>query len=98
MMSYISIYIVIIGLDCFFIDCFVHNFTINNTGICFFKYSYWNTGLVSSRVSLTSWGEGTSLAFVGHPSSDSFTINIPYGLDILLDQPALHPYFSCWVG
>ena len=38
-----------------------------------------NSGLVSSGVSLTSWGEGASLALVDHPSSDGFTIKIPYG-------------------
>ena len=42
-----------------------------------------NTGLVSSGVSLTSWGEGTSLALVGHPSSDGVTIKMPYGVDVL---------------
>ena len=51
------------------------------------------TGLVSSRVSLTSWGEGASLALVGHPSSDSVTIKMPYGVDVL-HRPALHPIFS----
>ena len=30
----------------------------------------WNTGLVSSGVSLTWWIEGAPLALVGHPSSD----------------------------
>ena len=34
----------------------------------------WNTGLVSSGASLTLWGEGASLALVGHPSSDVATI------------------------
>ena len=43
-----------------------------------------NTGLVSSGVSLTSWGEGASLALVGQPSSDGITIKIPYGVDVLL--------------
>ena len=38
---------------------------------------HYNTGLVSSRVSLVSWGEGASLALVVHPSSDDITINIP---------------------
>ena len=33
-----------------------------------------NTGEVSSRVSLTSWGEVVSLALVGHPYSDGITI------------------------
>ena len=41
--------------------------------------------LVSSGASLTSWGEGTYLALVGHPSSDG-------------DRPPLHPIFSYWVG
>ena len=43
-----------------------------------------NTWLVSSGVSLTSWGEGASLALVGHPSSDGITIKIPYVVDVLL--------------
>ena len=43
-----------------------------------------NTGLVSSGVSLTSWGEGVSSVLVGHPSSDGVTIKIPYGVDVLL--------------
>ena len=38
----------------------------------------WNAGLVSSGASLTSWGEGASLALVGHPSSDGITIKMPY--------------------
>ena len=56
------------------------------------------TGFVSSRVSLTWWGESASLALVGHPSSDGITLKIPYGVDVLLHQPALHPIFSYWVG
>ena len=47
--------------------------------------------------SLTSWGEGASLALVGHPSSDGVTIKMPYGIDVL-HRPALHPIFSYWVG
>ena len=46
---------------------------------------------------LTSWGDGASLALVGHPSSDGITIKMPYGVDDL-HQPALHPIFSYWVG
>ena len=57
----------------------------------------WNTGLVSSRASLTSWGKAASLALVGHPSSDGATIKMPYGVDVL-HQPASHPIFSYWVG
>ena len=54
------------------------------------------TGLVPSRDSLTSWGEGAFLALVGHPSSDDVTIKMPYVVDIL-HPPALHPIFSYWV-
>ena len=32
---------------------------------------------MSSRVSLTSWGEGASLAFIGHSSIDGVTMKIP---------------------
>ena len=55
---------------------------------------YW---VGASGVSLTSWGEGVSLALVGHPSSDGVTIKMPYGVDVL-HRPALHPIFSYWVG
>ena len=48
-------------------------------------------------VSLTSWGEGASLALVGHPSSDGVTIKMPYRVDVL-HRPASHPTFSYWVG
>ena len=41
----------------------------------------WNTGLVSSRASLTSWGEGASLALVGNPSSDGVMIKMSYPRD-----------------
>ena len=41
------------------------------------------SGLVSSVASLTSWGEGASLALVGDPSSDGVTIKMPYGVDVL---------------
>ena len=49
---------------------------------------HWNTGLVPSGVSLTSWEESAFLALVGHPSSDGFTIKIPYGVAVLLHWPA----------
>ena len=48
-------------------------------------------GLVSSGVSLTSWGKDASLALVGHPSSDGTTIKMPYGVDVL-HRPASHPH------
>ena len=42
-----------------------------------------NIGLVSSGDSLTSWGEGASLALVGNPSSDGITIKMPYWIYVL---------------
>ena len=51
--------------------------------IIFLPRDFENTGLVSSGASLTSWGEGASLALVGHPSSDGVTIKMPYGVDVL---------------
>ena len=62
-----------------------------------FPARHLNTGFVSSGASLTSWGEGVSLALVGHPSSDGAMIKMPYGVDVL-HRPALHPIFSYWVG
>ena len=41
-----------------------------------------------SGFSLTLWGEGASLAFVGHNSSDGVTIKIIYGVAVLLYRPA----------
>ena len=38
---------------------------------------YWNTGLVSSGASLTSWGKGASLALVGNPSNVGVMIKTP---------------------
>ena len=55
---------------------------------------YW----MSSGVSLTSWGEGASLALFSHSFSDDITIKIFYGADVLLHRPASHPIFSYWVG
>ena len=48
---------------------------------------------MSSGASLTSWGEESSLPLVGHPSSDSVTIKMPYGVDIL-HRPACTPSFT----
>ena len=45
----------------------------------------------------TLWGEGSSLALVGHTSSDDVLIKMPYGVDVL-HGPALHHIFSYWVG
>ena len=52
---------------------------------------------MSSRASLTSWGEGASLGLVGHPAIDGVMIKIPSSVDGL-HQPASHPIFSYWVG
>ena len=45
-----------------------------------------NTGLVSSRASLTSWGEDASLALVGHPFSNGVMIKMSYGVDVFIDR------------
>ena len=49
---------------------------------------HWNTGLVvSSGVSLTSWGEVVSLALAGQPSSDGIAIKNTFGVDVYyIDQ------------
>ena len=49
-----------------------------------FSPRHLNTGLVSSRASLTLLGEGASSAVAGHSSSDGMTIKIPYGVDVFL--------------
>ena len=41
---------------------------------------------MSSRASLTSWGEGTFLALVGRSSSSGVTTKMPYGIDFHIDQ------------
>ena len=41
---------------------------------------------MSSGARLTSWGEGASLALVGHSSSDGVAIKMPYGVDVFIDQ------------
>ena len=49
--------------------------------------------MLSSKASLTSWGEGTSLALVGYPSSDGVTIKVPLGQMFCIDQlrvPSFH--------
>ena len=43
-------------------------------------------------VSLTSWG-GASLALADQLSTGGVTIKIPYGVDLLLYQPASNPSF-----
>ena len=54
---------------------------------------HWNTGLLFRRVILTSWRKSVFLAVVDQPSSDGITIKKPYGVDVLLHQPASHPSF-----
>ena len=52
--------------------------------------------LVSSGASLTSCGEGSSLALVGYPSSDDVMIKMPYGG--CFTSTSFAPIFSYWVG
>ena len=63
----------------------------------YFSPRQWNTGLVSSRDSLISWGEDASVALVGHSSSDGVTIKMPDWVDVL-HHPASHSIFSYWVS
>ena len=56
-----------------------------------------NTGLVSSGDSLTSWGEGTSLALVVQPSSYGATIKMPFEVDVL-HRPASHFFLFFPIG
>ena len=50
-----------------------------NLDILNIKFRHWNTGLMFSGISLTSWGEGASLALVRHSSNDGVTIKTPCG-------------------
>ena len=56
-----------------------------------------NTELVYSGATLNSWGEGASLALLGHASSDGVTIKMPYAADVL-HRPESQPIFSYYVG
>lgn len=49
---------------------------------------------MSSRVSRRSWREGT---LEDQPYSDGVTIKIPYGLNVLLPQPASHLFLLGWL-
>ena len=71
-------------------------FKYSNVTVCDPTPRHRNTELVSSGASLTSRGEGASLALVDDPSSDGVMIKRHYGLDVL-HLPALHPIFSYWV-
>ena len=70
-------------------DIYIH---IRSMRHLLFLPRHWNTGLVSSEVSLNSCGESGSLALAGNPSSDGIMIKIPYGVNIL-NQPHT-PSFS----
>ena len=54
------------------------NINLQTLSIKFAKEEYTGFELVYSGDSLTSWGEGASLALVGQPSSDSATIKMFY--------------------
>ena len=47
--------------------------------------------MLSSLLLLFIWGEGSSLAFVDHPSSDGIIMKILYEVDVLLYRPASQP-------
>ena len=54
---------------------------------------HWNTGLLSSAVNLTSWGEGVSLTLVGHPSNDVVMIKIiVWQMFYYIDQPSTRSF------
>ena len=48
------------------------NFPWDIKSQCQVSPRHYNSGLVTCGTSLTSWGEGTSLALVGRPSSQAF--------------------------
>ena len=50
-----------------------------------------------SGASLTSWGEGASLAFVGNPSTDGVTTKMPYGVDLTSTSFAPHLFLLGWL-
>ena len=52
---------------------------------------------MSSRASLTSWGEDASLALVDHPSSDGITIKCLMGYMFNIDQLAPHLFLLGWL-
>ena len=52
---------------------------------------------MSSRDSLTSWGEGVFLALVGYPSSDSVTTKITYVVDGTSTSLASHVFLLEWL-
>ena len=50
--------------------------------------------MMSSGVTLTSWGEGASLALVAHPSRDGVTIKMGYdGVDVFTLTSFVHHLF-----
>ena len=48
-------------------------------------------------MSILFHGQEVPLAFADHASHGGLIIKILYGVDVLLDQPALHYIFSYWV-
>ena len=63
-----------------------------------FSPRHLNTGLVTSRVSLTSWGEGASLTLVGHPSSDGVNKNTLWGKRFITSTSLIsHLFLLVWL-
>ena len=81
----------ILSLLCIFLT------SLQVTLILYYPQDFQILGWYPAGPVFTSWGEGASLALVGHPSSDGITIKMPYGVDVL-HRPASHPIFSYWVG
>ena len=72
---------------------FVCNHEINKNMVILLRLS--NTSLASSRVNLTSSGEGASSAVVGHPYKDHVTTKIPCGVTSV--SLALHFFLLDWL-
>ena len=72
------------------------NFNIRQQKLFLKTLKYW-VGIQWDQ-SITSWGESASLVLVGHPSSDGVTIEIPYGVDVLLSTSlAPHLFLLGWL-
>ena len=52
---------------------------------------------MSSKANLTSWGEGASLALVGHPSSDDVNKNALWGRCFTSTSFAPHLFLLGWL-
>ena len=76
-----------------------YHFAVENSQKIIFPQKYWNTGLVSSGASLTSWREGASLALVGNPSRDGVMIKIPFwGRCFISTSFAAHLFLLGWLS